>query len=255
MASFSVVIVAKNEAAVIARCIQSVRGMTDDILVCDTGSTDGTPAIAQEAGARTIDAEWMGYGKTKNHANSLAKYDWILQLDADEYLDGTLQKSLLSLRLEKQNEAYRIRRRRFFKGKIMRFGAWGREKHIRLFHRNQAAWNDDLIHESLNFTNLVIIPLQGFINDQTYQNDSHFQNKMKIYAEKCAQKYLHKKVKGSWWRQYLSPVYTFCINYLVRLGFLDGYAGLSNAWEIAVYTRNKYVYLYRMEKGKAGIRN
>lgn len=248
MALFSVVIIAKNEASVIARCIESVRSVTDDIIVCDTGSTDGTTHIAQLAGARIITTEWRGYGKTKNHANSLAKYDWILQLDADEYIDATLQNSLLNLQADNQNQAYRIRRKRFFKGKVMRFGAWGKEKHIRLFHRNKAAWNDDLIHESLTFTHLNIILLNGFINDQTYQNELHFQNKMKIYAEKCAQKYLLKNIKGAWWRQYLSPVYTFCINYLVRLGFLDGYAGLSNAWALAVYTRNKYVFLYKMEK-------
>jgi glycosyltransferase involved in cell wall biosynthesis len=251
MASFSVVIIAKNEASVIARCIKSVRGITDDIIVCDTGSTDDTRNIVQEAGARMITAEWMGYGKTKNYANSLAKYDWILQLDADEYIDATLEKSLLSLKLGEQNEAYRIRRKRFFKGKVMRFGAWGKEKHIRLFHRKKAAWNNDLVHESLTFTSLKIITLQGVINDQTYQNESHFQNKMKMYAEKCAQKYFLKNVKGAWWRQHLSPLYTFCINYLVRLGFLDGYAGLSNALEIAIYTRNKYVFLYRMEKKKS----
>jgi glycosyltransferase involved in cell wall biosynthesis len=229
-----------------------VRGITDDIIVCDTGSTDDTRKIAQEAGARMITAEWMGYGKTKNYANSLAKYDWILQLDADEFIDEALKNTLIQLVIENDNNIYKIHRIIYFKGKLIRFGAAKNERVLRLFNRNLVQWNDDLVHESLLFSNAKIILLKGSIIEKNFQNNAQLRNKMKMYAEKCAQKYWLKNVKGAWWKQYLSPIYTFFINYLVRLGFLDGYAGLSNALEIAIYTRNKYVFLYRMEKKKSG---
>src|SRR5438046_1008714 len=95
--NFSIVIVCKNEEGNIERVLQSAVGLTDDVLVYDNGSTDGTINILRQYGVRIYEGEWMGYGKTKKYAVSLARHDWVLSIDADEALDGELQNSLRNI--------------------------------------------------------------------------------------------------------------------------------------------------------------
>src|SRR5678815_5535774 len=99
MQRLSIVIVCKNGAKVIAETIKSFSGLTDDILVYDNGSIDGTKDIVKQSNARLIEGSWEGFVKTKNKANALAKYEWILSLDADEAIDGELKENLLQLDL------------------------------------------------------------------------------------------------------------------------------------------------------------
>src|SRR4026209_136353 len=106
MQKLSVVIVCKNGANVIGKTIKSFTGLTDDVLVYDNGSTDGTQEIVRQNGARIFEGEWNGFGKTKNTANALAKYDWILSLDADEAIDEELKKNLLQLDLDDDMKLY-----------------------------------------------------------------------------------------------------------------------------------------------------
>ena len=133
-------------------------------------------------------------------------------------------------------------------GKVMKFGAWGKEKKIRLFPRKSAEWTADLVHETLLLGKLKIRKIPGHIFDQTFKNDAHFSKKMESYAILCAKKYYLKKVRGARWKRFLSPTYTFFWNYFVRLGILDGKAGLIHALNIAQYTFRKYTELYHLEK-------
>src|SRR5690349_24377680 len=94
MSSLSIVIICRNEAHVIGRSLESLRGITDDIVIYDNGSTDGTQEIVKKHGARLYEGKWEGFGPTKTKAIALAKYDWILNLDADEAVDDELNKTL-----------------------------------------------------------------------------------------------------------------------------------------------------------------
>ena len=250
MIPLSVVMVVKNEEEVIERCLKSVQAITDDLLVFDTGSTDSTITIAKNMGAKVIPLQWQGYGKTKNEANSYAKYDWILSLDADEFIDEDLIESLTNIKWESQKAVFRIRRKRYFMNKLMRFGACGHEKRIRIFPHNSAKWTDDLVHETLQVNDVDIITINGSIYDQTFKNLKQFSQKMENYADMCARKYFSRGVKGAAWKRYLSPIYTFMWNYFIRLGLLDGKAGLIHAYMIAAYTYRKYSILFHLEKKK-----
>ena len=95
MQQLSVVIVCKNGANVVGKTIESFSGLTDDVLVYDNGSTDGTQEIVRRTGAKLVEGTWEGFGRTKNKANALAKYDWIFSLDADDAIDEELKKNLL----------------------------------------------------------------------------------------------------------------------------------------------------------------
>ncbi len=247
MLPLSVVIIAKNEAHILSACLQSVQSLTDDVLVCDTGSTDETKALAEAAGVRVIHENWKGFGITKNNANQQAKYDWILQLDADEALDEQLKASLQQLSWENPAVVYRIRRKSFFLGKPIHYGAWMNDQQIRLFHRKQVAWNSDPVHETLILQPGVITqPLKGNILHNTFQTVKQYEEKMKQYAQKGAEKYFLKGKKDGWWKQIVSPPFTFFRNYIIRFGFLDGKEGFWLAWSTAVYTYNKYKELNRL---------
>ena len=248
MIPLSIIIVAKNEADVIDACLESIQGISDDIILCDTGSTDDTIKIAQQKGARVIQMEWLGYGQTKNKVNTFAKYDWVFQLDADEYIDNILRNELTKINWSDTGYAYSIRRKRFFMDRVMKFGAWGKEKKVRLFPRKSAEWTDDLVHETLILRNLKIRRVPGYIYDQTFKNETHFSKKMETYALLCAKKYFLKNVSGAYWKRFLSPAYTFFWSYFIRLGLLDGKKGFIHAMMIARYTLWKYTELYQLQK-------
>jgi glycosyltransferase involved in cell wall biosynthesis len=243
MIPVTVVIIVKNEAKIIVRCLASLKDLTDDVLVCDTGSTDETIAVASQNGARVIQMKWVGYGATKNEANLHAKYDWIFSLDADEYIDEKLKHALQKIDWEQRNRVLRIRRSGFFQGKKIRFGSWLGEKKIRIFSRNEASWNQSIVHEKLDIYSLAIKNIDGEIIENNPQNKEEYLAKMDYYALLCADKYLQQGIKGAQWKKILSPVYNFLFNYLIRLGVLDGKEGLTLCSIQAWYTFKKYDYV------------
>ncbi|NNU34504.1 glycosyltransferase family 2 protein [Mucilaginibacter sp. S1162] len=135
MIPVSVVIITKNEAEVIAECIAAAKLITDDIIIIDNYSTDQTYDIAVAEGCRVYQKNWDGYGANKNKGIDLAKYDWILSVDADEIADTELVLSLHSLKLSDPTMVYDIKFKSYFGKKLIRYGSWGRDHHIRLFNR------------------------------------------------------------------------------------------------------------------------
>ncbi|HET7898879.1 MAG TPA: glycosyltransferase family 2 protein, partial [Flavisolibacter sp.] len=145
----SVVIVCKNEEHIIGKTLQSVQAFAGEVLVYDTGSTDNTIVLAQQAGARVVQAPWEGYGGSKQKAIHLASNNWILNLDADEVLDATAQKAIQQLALTDEKICYRFRYRNFLGNNVLKWGEFGFDSHIRLFNRQQVQWNDSPVHEKL----------------------------------------------------------------------------------------------------------
>src|SRR5688572_25018416 len=222
MQQLSVVIICKNGASVIGETIKSFSGLTDDIVVYDNGSTDGTQEIVRQTGAKLFEDKWEGFGKTKNRANTLAKYDWIFSLDADEAIDEELKKNLLQESLVDEMKVYEFRYKNFLGNKWLRFGEWGNDKHTRLFNRRQVKWNDAEVHESL------IIPqgikkstIHGYVLHKTASSIDEYKSKMDKYARLNAEKYFKQGKKAGEFKIYFSPIFSFIINYFLRLGFLD----------------------------------
>ncbi len=249
MQPISVVIITRNAAHLLATTLQSVRQLTDDILICDTGSNDATIPVAKKNGASVIEEEWKGHGPTKNIANNHAIYDWIFQLDADEVVDDELLQTLLSLHLKDEKQIFTIRRKNFFQEKEIRFGEWRNDEPVRLFHREYAAWNDDFVHEKLIYPpGAVIKRLKGSLLHKTVQSVEQYQQKMINYGIKSGEQYYKARKKGAWLKQYLSPLFVFLSHYIFKLGFLDGREGLLIANTLATYTRTKYSTLRRLQK-------
>ncbi|MGH6679253.1 MAG: glycosyltransferase family 2 protein, partial [Bradyrhizobium sp.] len=150
MPTLSLIVITRNEEHVIARCLRSV-GFARDIIVVDSGSTDRTVEIASVLGARVIQTpDWPGYGPQKQRALDLATGDWVLSLDADEWIDAKFETRIRdAIDASNAPAAYRMPRRSRFCGRDVRFGGWSSDSVIRLFRRGRAHFSDDLVHESL----------------------------------------------------------------------------------------------------------
>jgi glycosyltransferase involved in cell wall biosynthesis len=228
MQGLSVVIVCKNGAKVIGETIKSFSGLTDDILIYDNGSTDGTKEIVKQSSARLVEGSWEGFGKTKNKANALAKYDWILSLDADEAIDEELKENLLKHDLTDEKKVFEFKFKNFLGNKWLRFGEWGDDKHIRLFNRMKIKWNDADVHESLLLPGDVsVISVPGYVLHKTAANFSEYENKIENYAALNAKKYFKQQKRPGYLKMFFSAIFSFIKNYFFKLGFLDGASGLS----------------------------
>ncbi|HEX8315921.1 MAG TPA: glycosyltransferase family 2 protein [Flavisolibacter sp.] len=247
----SIVIVCKNEEGNIERVLQSIIGLTDDVLVYDNGSTDNTVSILRQYGVRVHQGEWLGYGKTKRQAVSLAKYDWVLSIDADEAPDEELQNSLRTVSLTNNNEVYEIRFKNLLGEKHLRWGEWGSDKHIRLFNRQLVNWNEAPVHEALLIPpSAVIKSLPGAILHRTMKDTVEYSHKMVRYALLNAEKYFAQGKKSTWIKRYINPPFSFIKHYIFQLGFLDGWEGLVSARMTAYYTFLKYARLYELWRKK-----
>ncbi len=241
MQRLSIIIVCKNGASVIGETIHSFTGLTDDILVYDNGSTDGTQNIVERSPARICEGNWEGFGKTKNKANNLAKHDWILSLDADEAIDEELKKNLLQLSLDDDANVYELKFKNYLGDKWLRYGEWGGDKHIRLFNRKLVKWNDAAVHESLIFPDHIkISPVNGYVLHKTATSITEYEKKMKNYALLNAEKYFKQGRTSSRIKPFLSSIFSFIKNYFFKLGFLDGATGYQCARINAQYTFLKY---------------
>ena len=158
----SVVIITKNEAHIIGNTLQSLQGVSDDIVIVDSGSTDETIAICKQFNATVIQTGWDGYGANKNKGIDVARHDWILSLDADEAIDTELRAVLQNLSPADETVVYKLSYSNFFCNKHIRFGVWGIDRHIRLFNRKKVKWNNAEVHENLVFpADVKVVPLKG----------------------------------------------------------------------------------------------
>ena len=244
MQSLSVVIICKNEEEVIGKTLQSLEGLCDDIIVYDNGSTDSTIEQVKKFNVQLHQGTWEGFGKTKNKAIALARYDWILNLDADEAIDPELKQALLVLKLKEDSTVYEIKFKNFLGNKYLKYGEWGFDKHIRLFNRKKTQWDDASVHEELLITrDMSIKKLNGYILHQTMKDINDYVTKMARYALLNAEKYHRQGIKSSFFKIRISPGFTFLNYFILKLGFLDGYAGYLCARMTSWYTFLKYARL------------
>lgn len=246
----SVVIICKNEVKQINNCIKTALLFTDDVIVYDSGSTDGTQQQVKQSGARLIEGEWLGFGLTKRKATALAKYDWILNLDADEIPDTELQQSLQTIAFNDPGVVYRLKFKNFLGDKQLRFGEWGNDKHIRIFNRQKINWDDAAVHESLVLTTgIQVKELPGSVLHFTVKNVADYAAKTLRYGLLNAEKYQQAGKLSSGFKIYMAPVFAFIKYYIFFLGFLDGLAGLTCARMTAYYTFIKYARLKELNQG------
>lgn len=253
----SVTIVTLNEADRIGRCLESVKDIADEIIVFDSGSTDGTLDIVRRYTDKIWQTDWPGFGIQKQRALAQAKFDWVLAIDADEALDLELQESVRKLLTTPRSNvvgvkmpwAVTIYNKRLDHGRSAR-------SPLRMVWREGASFTDAPVHEKIVHQPGKVITLKGRLLHFTHRNYGHAGHKNIEYAWLGSQKYFATgKRCHSLPSALLRGLWTFILIYFIRGGFLDGPVGLLIAINYAQNNYNKYAGLWtltRMEKMKRG---
>ena len=243
----SVIVITKNEAAMIRRCLASV-SWADEIIVVDSGSTDGTVAVCREFTPHVISTDWAGFGPQKNRALDLATGTWVLALDADEYLPTQAQAEIQQvLAGESKINAYRIPRLSSYCGRFMGHGGWYPDYVIRLFRRGCARFSDDIVHERLVVQGAVGT-LSSPLHHETYRDLEEVLHKVDSYSTAGATMAAQKGRRGSLPQALIHGVWAFVRTYFVQFGLLDGAEGLMLAISNAEVTYYKYAKLRLLTK-------
>jgi glycosyltransferase involved in cell wall biosynthesis len=246
----ALIVITFNEADKIARCLDSVPFAAEKIVV-DSGSTDGTQAAAQARGARVVHQDWLGFGPQRNFAASLSQHDWIMMLDADEFLTDELIDECgrrLPAMLTSVISAVWLRRTTWYMGAPMR---WYRplrgERKARIYHRARARWSDARVHETLLFEGAAE-SLSAPFNHRNNPTLVHKQLKVLRYAELKALDWHEQRRSRSMWAAPFVFLASFLKDYVLRLGFLDGWRGFILSQTAANYAIYKRMRFYEMQR-------
>ena len=224
----SVAIITFNEEANIRRTLESVK-WADEIVVIDSGSTDGTREICKAYTDKVIHQPWLGFGKQKNIAIDRTTGDWVLSLDADEEVEPELADEIRSvISSSGALDAYRIPRKTIFLGKWVRYGGWYPDYNLRLFRKGLGSFAERVVHESVRFNGIAGRTRNAVIH-HAYPDLASFINKMNKYSSLAVEVMAQKGIsvyRSSWFNILLRPILTFVYKYFFRLGFLDGKNGL-----------------------------
>jgi glycosyltransferase involved in cell wall biosynthesis len=248
--SLSVIIISKNEAASIRRCIESV-AWADEIIVVDSGSTDNTADICRELGAKvSVTPDWPGFGPQKNRALDLATHEWVLSLDADEWVTPELRDEILAELKNTKTVAYQMPRLSSFCGTYLKHGGWWPDYIIRLFRKSQCRFSDDLVHERVLVTG-EITTLKQHLMHESMRNLDHVLGKMNAYSSAGAKMMLAQGRRSSLTTALLRGSWAFFRAYILRRGFLDGSAGFAQAVAPGEGTYYRYLKLAQLQKSAA----
>lgn len=227
MDRLSAVVITKNEARNVERCLASLAPVADEVVVVDDFSTDGTAELCERLGARVFRQAWLGFGAQKNFANALARHDWILSVDADEALDPFLQRAVGEAKAAGFAGAYELSRLNWYYGRFVRHGLEYPDRKVRLFPRGKVSWNDSLVHEGLRFAEpLPTTRLDGHLLHYTYARVEDHVAKANRYTSLAAEDAFRRGVAPSLAKLLLSPLAVLLKSYLLKRGFLDGRHGL-----------------------------
>lgn len=247
--TLSVIIITKNEAQHIGACLESV-SFADEIIVVDSGSTDGTRDIAQAKGAKVhVTDDWPGFGPQKNRALALATQDWVLSIDADERVTPELAQAILRELAQPRAQAYKIARLSCFCGRWIRHSGWWPDHVLRLFQRTTARFTDAAVHECVKAQGQVAI-LEGHFLHYPYADMDALIAKVNRYSTDAA-RMMHARGKTTSIPGVLGHAcWTFVRIYLLRRGFLDGKEGLILAITAAAGSFFRYSKLWFFNRNR-----
>jgi glycosyltransferase involved in cell wall biosynthesis len=250
--TLSVALITLDEAANLPRTLRSVN-WAQEIVVVDSGSTDGTREIALKAGARVFEEPWKGFATQKNAAIAYATGVWVLSLDADEEVSPELAREIQGLlEGEPKYSAYRIPRLNHFLGRPLRHGGYWPDPKLRLFRKGAARFAERPVHETME-TSGPVGTLKNPLLHHCYPTLEDYIEHMNRYSSAGARMLADsgrapRTLPGLIWNALLNPAATFAYNYVFRLGFLDGREGLLQHVNHSVYIHWKFVKAWAAAK-------
>ncbi len=244
----SAVIITRNAASAgLERCLDSLAGAVDEVVVLDQASDDGTPELCARRGARVVQGEWRGFGPTKQAAVAQASHRWVLSIDADEELDDQLRRALAAWRARQDappQAALAVDRLSRFLGRWIRHCGWHPDLVVRLFDRERARFDDRPVHEG------VVAPpplgrLPGRLLHHAYDSMEQYVEKLNRYTTLAAAAAVADGRRATLPGAALRAQAAFLRMYLLQRGFLDGWHGLVLCLCSGFYVLVKYVKIWR----------
>jgi glycosyltransferase involved in cell wall biosynthesis len=244
--SLSAVLITRNAAALLEPCLDSL-AFADEIVVVDSGSSDGTAELAARKGARVVQKEWLGFGRQRQFAVDQASHDWVLCVDADERVSPELARSIGRALAAPVTPVYRMARRNRFLGRWLAHGEGYPDWSPRLFNRMSARWSDDLVHEKVLF---AVTPgtLEGDLMHEAPDDlAAHFERQNRTSTLAARQAFDEGRHASALYL-FFSPAVRFLKFYFMRLGLLDGVPGLLHIAFGCFGSYGKYAKLLELQR-------
>jgi glycosyltransferase involved in cell wall biosynthesis len=252
MTPISAVIITFNEARNIKRCIESLLGIADDIVVVDSFSTDKTKEICESLGVRFVEHVFEGHIEQKNWAITQAKYPHILSLDADEALDEKLKQHILKVKSNWVADGYEMNRLTNYCGHWIHHCGWYPDTKLRLWDSRKGAWGGTNPHDKYELfdKNATIVKLEGDILHYSYYTLNDHYKQVEYFTTILAKAQFEKGKKAPFVTLILSPIVKFIKDFIIKKGFLDGKIGFRICRISAFATYTKYKKLRRLIQTK-----
>ena len=244
--ALSVAIITRDAASQLEGCLASV-AFAEEVVVVDSGSTDGTVELAARSGARVVRKEWLGYGAQKQFAVDVASHEWVLCVDADECLSSELREAIVAELKAPRGFVYAISRRNRFLGRWLKHGEGYPDWNVRLFHRGHARWGSEPVHEKIT-SRSPVLRLRGDLLHDSAETLEKYLDKQNRYTSIQAESLRAAGRRANALQLVLSPALRFIKFYLLRLGFLDGVPGLVHVAIGCMNSFNKYAKLKALER-------
>lgn len=214
----SVTILTKNSRKHIVEVVKALEAF-DEVLICDTGSTDETLTLCRQFPNVVIHhCPFVGFGPTHNVATSLCRNDWVLSIDSDEVASAEMVKSIQETSLD-GNCVYAFSRDNTYKGKWIRWCGWYPDRQVRLYNRQKTQFTDAQVHEGVITTGFKVAQLNGSMKHYSYETVSDFLEKMQSYSTLFAKQNQHRK-QSSICKAVLHGLFAFFKSYILKRGFL-----------------------------------
>ena len=226
MVKLSAIIITYNEERNIVRCLDSIMGIADEIVVVDSFSTDATEQICKSRGVRFIQHPFEGHIEQKSYALTLSAYNNVLSLDADEALDETLKKSVLEAKANWKYDGYEMNRLTNYCGAWIKHCGWYPDRKLRLFDKTKGKWGGTNPHDKYKMNSGASIGyLKGDILHYSYYTIEEHDKQIEYFTTIASKELFQKGKRASLIKMYMSPVVKFIQSYIIKLGFMDGSAG------------------------------
>ena len=243
------VIITFNEEKNIERCIDSLQGVVDEIVVVDSYSTDRTKKICHEKKVHFFEHPFEGHIQQKNYALSKCTHDYVLSLDADEALNEVLQKSILKAKYTLESDAYSFNRLTNYCGTWIKHCGWYPDKKIRLWNKNIGQWGGENPHDKVILVDQSSTRhLEGdLLHYSYYTKEDHFKQ-IAYFTDISSKAAFENGITSNFFTLLFKPPFKFFRDFILKTGFLDGKAGFLISWRSAYATYLKYKKISTLQK-------
>lgn len=249
--TISAVIITLNEERNIERCLRSLSGVVDEIVVIDSFSKDKTEEICRSHNARFIQQSFLGHIQQKNFAIDQASCEWILSLDADEALSEELRNSILTVKSTASVDGYRMNRLTNYCGHWVKHCGWYPDTKLRLVKKNSARWKGVNPHDRLEMNaNEETGWLSGDLLHYSYYTKEDHLRQIEYFGDIAARELYQQGGKSSWVKIILKTIAQFIKSFVIKRGFLDGKTGFVISRLSAFATFRKYIKLKNLYEAK-----